>query len=221
MEVKINSRFVIAEREKRAWSQQHLAEASGLALRTIQRIEAGGTGSYESAKAIASCLGIPVADLRTSDESQERHFVRSWPVKAAGSVVGASLLAGVAALFFGNVFAEQVLLDVSVTKEQEVLGETTEPDKDVRNYQTQLLLNDGDEKGMPLEGEFNLVIAPTILGDGKVVLSVRLYEYRGQGFELVGEPRVITPDGEETEVLFPVDEEPKRRYRVAIKPQIQ
>ena len=54
MDVKIDRHLVIAEREKRAWSQQHLADAAGLALRTIQRIEAGGTGSYESAKAIAA-----------------------------------------------------------------------------------------------------------------------------------------------------------------------
>lgn len=74
---------------------------------------------------------------------------------------------------------------------------------------------------MPLEGEFNLIIAPTIVDDGKVILAVRLYEYTDQGFELVGEPRVITPDGEETEVLFPVAEAPKRSYRVAIKPRIQ
>lgn len=45
MEMKVRSAFIIAERERRAWSQQHLADAAGLALRTIQRIESGGSAT--------------------------------------------------------------------------------------------------------------------------------------------------------------------------------
>lgn len=41
------------------------------------------------------------------------------------------------------------------------------------------------------------------------------------GFELVGEPRVITPTGEEIDVQFPISENPRHTYRVALTPQIQ
>lgn len=224
MDVKINSRFVIAEREKRAWSQQHLADASGLALRTIQRIEATGTASYESAKSMAACFGVAMADLRASDELEQKPFWRSRAVKVIGSVVGASLLAWVAILFFGRALAQQVLLvDVDVTREDKVVVEVKKVGKDVRNFRTQLLLKNGEEKSLPVKGEFNLVIAPHLLDDNKVLLSVKLYEYHDHDAELIAEPRVIVLDGEEGHVLFSIgknpNENPKRTYRVAIKPQ--
>ena len=41
------------ERLKRAWSQEQLAQVSGLGLRTVQRIENGGKASLETIKALA------------------------------------------------------------------------------------------------------------------------------------------------------------------------
>jgi hypothetical protein len=219
MDVKVKSRFIVAEREKRAWSQQHLADASGLALRTIQRIEASGTGSYESATAIASCLNVPVADLRAIDEPRQEAVGRSRAWKVTGTVVGASLLAGVAAFFSVGVFAGQILVDVGITMEEAVAA-STEAGKDVRNFRTQMMLDDGEEKELPVEGTFNLVIAPSVLEDGKVIVVVKLYEYRDHGFELLAEPRVVTPSGEQVEVLFEPDKKSQRTYRVVIKPQV-
>ena len=43
MEMKINSQRIISERKNKAWSQQHLADASVVSLRTIQRVENNGT----------------------------------------------------------------------------------------------------------------------------------------------------------------------------------
>lgn len=37
MDVKVDSKLIRLEREKRAWTQEHLAKAAGLSLRTIQR----------------------------------------------------------------------------------------------------------------------------------------------------------------------------------------
>jgi DNA-binding XRE family transcriptional regulator len=221
MDVQIDSQRIAAERADRAWSQQHLAEAAGLALRTIQRIEARGTGSYESAKAIAACLGMSVTDLRAGDKPENRHFSRFRAATIGGSVLGTSILAGVATLYLGTGFAQQILLDVSVTREEAVVSESGESGTDVRNLRNQLLLGDGEEKGVPMEGEFNLVITPTILEDGKVILSVKFYEYREHGFELVGEPRVITPDNDEAELLFPIGEDQRVAYRIAITPQLR
>jgi transcriptional regulator with XRE-family HTH domain len=64
MDMKLNSGLIRQEREKRAWSQEHLAGATGLALRTIQRIESSGSASFDSASAIAAVFGLPVATLR-------------------------------------------------------------------------------------------------------------------------------------------------------------
>jgi transcriptional regulator with XRE-family HTH domain len=55
---------VRAWRERKAWSQQHLAVAAGLSLRTIQRLESEGGGSAETCRAVAAALGASLDDLR-------------------------------------------------------------------------------------------------------------------------------------------------------------
>lgn len=52
-------------RLKRGWSQQQLAEASGLSVRTIQRIEAGQPGNVESLKSLAAVFEVDFATLNT------------------------------------------------------------------------------------------------------------------------------------------------------------
>lgn len=64
MDMKLNSAVIRLEREKRAWSQEHLAGVTGLGLRTIQRIESTGSASYESATAIAAVFDLPLTTLR-------------------------------------------------------------------------------------------------------------------------------------------------------------
>ncbi|VXB18808.1 helix-turn-helix domain-containing protein [Massilia sp. 9I] len=50
-------------RLKRGWSQQQLADASGLNVRTVQRIEAGHPGSIESIKSIAAVFEVDFSTL--------------------------------------------------------------------------------------------------------------------------------------------------------------
>lgn len=52
-------------RLKRGWSQQQLAEASGLSARTIQRIEAGQAASTETLKSIAAVFELDFSTLDT------------------------------------------------------------------------------------------------------------------------------------------------------------
>jgi transcriptional regulator with XRE-family HTH domain len=66
MDMKLDSAVIRQEREKRAWSQEHLAGVTGLALRTVQRIESTGSASYESAGAIAAVFDLPVTALRSA-----------------------------------------------------------------------------------------------------------------------------------------------------------
>jgi len=71
MEMKINSQKIIFERKNRAWSQQHLADASVVSLRTIQRVENNGTGSLETIKALASCFELDVNELYENENENE------------------------------------------------------------------------------------------------------------------------------------------------------
>ncbi len=52
--MKLKTNQIKLLREQKAWSQSHLAEVSGLSLRTIQRIEKEGSASQESVQALAS-----------------------------------------------------------------------------------------------------------------------------------------------------------------------
>ncbi|GAA4083879.1 helix-turn-helix transcriptional regulator [Nocardioides kongjuensis] len=53
-------------RTARGWSQERLAEASGVAVRTIQRLEAGNDASLETLSLVATALEVPVRDLFVS-----------------------------------------------------------------------------------------------------------------------------------------------------------
>ncbi|MES2325106.1 MAG: DUF4177 domain-containing protein [Pseudomonadota bacterium] len=59
----INSTLVKKLRTDKSWSQEELATASGLNLRTVQRIETEATASLQSKKALASVFEIAVKDL--------------------------------------------------------------------------------------------------------------------------------------------------------------
>ncbi|PKF56325.1 helix-turn-helix domain-containing protein [Alteromonadales bacterium alter-6D02] len=51
-------------RIQRAWSQEQLAEFSGLSVRTIQRIERGKTAGLESLKSLAAVFEVNIQDLQ-------------------------------------------------------------------------------------------------------------------------------------------------------------
>ncbi|KGJ96010.1 DUF4177 domain-containing protein [Colwellia psychrerythraea] len=61
--MKINAQLILELRKRKSWSQDELAIASGLNLRTIQRIEKEASASLQSKKALASALDIDTLDL--------------------------------------------------------------------------------------------------------------------------------------------------------------
>ena len=67
--MKIDGDKVRALRDAKSWSQQHLARASGLSERTIQRVELESAGSAETRLALASALDVPVSELFVEPES--------------------------------------------------------------------------------------------------------------------------------------------------------
>jgi len=100
MDVQVDGNLIRLEREKRAWSQEHLAGAAGIGVRTIQRIEATGIASYESARAISAVLEIPVAKLRREEQNTPAGAGLStrrlrFAVRWLGAAVALALLGGV------------------------------------------------------------------------------------------------------------------------------
>ena len=69
----INLRDTKKMRLDRHWSQDQLAEMSGLSIRTIQRIENGENAGLESLKSLAAVFEINITD---SDKTQEMEQIR-------------------------------------------------------------------------------------------------------------------------------------------------
>jgi len=69
----INLRDTKKMRLERHWSQDQLAEMSGLSIRTIQRIENGENAGLESLKSLAAVFEINITD---SDKTQEMEQIR-------------------------------------------------------------------------------------------------------------------------------------------------
>ena len=72
--MKVNTARVLSLRTERSWSQDELATAAGLNLRTIQRIENEGTASLQSLKALASALQADLEDLKLTPEESMSKF---------------------------------------------------------------------------------------------------------------------------------------------------
>ena len=58
-------------RKARGWTQERLASRSGVAVRTVQRSEAGKDAGLETLPLIGNALGVPVRDLFISVEDED------------------------------------------------------------------------------------------------------------------------------------------------------
>ncbi|MGZ0710913.1 helix-turn-helix domain-containing protein (plasmid) [Coraliomargarita sp. W4R53] len=62
----MNQTRIIELRQAQGWTQERLATASGVGLRTVQRLEAGQDASLETLSLVAEALQVPVRDLFTT-----------------------------------------------------------------------------------------------------------------------------------------------------------
>jgi transcriptional regulator with XRE-family HTH domain len=78
MDMKVKSAFIRKLRSARLWSQEQLAEACGIGLRTIQRLERTGNASAETVRALAAVLEVHPDELLSNKNNSEiyRHTQR-------------------------------------------------------------------------------------------------------------------------------------------------
>lgn len=93
--VKIDNALVQKLRIQKCWSQEELASASDLSIRTIQRIEKDGNASLETVKALASVFEVEPTNLQNPKSIQ--HFAFSFICKYAWLVAFA-----VSSIMFGS-----------------------------------------------------------------------------------------------------------------------
>lgn len=73
-EVKLNKNKILTLRSIKCWSQDELAAASGLSVRTIQRVEKSGSASLETTKALAAVFDLAPVELQISQKIERQTF---------------------------------------------------------------------------------------------------------------------------------------------------
>jgi len=89
--MKINAELILELRIKKLWSQDELAIASGLNLRTIQRIEKEASASLQSRKALASALDVDTLEL----EYKELNIMKQYEYKTLDIKSNEGFLTGI------------------------------------------------------------------------------------------------------------------------------
>ncbi|NER06762.1 MAG: helix-turn-helix domain-containing protein [Okeania sp. SIO3C4] len=106
MEMLVNPQTIKSWREDRCWSQEHLAEAAGLSLRTIQRLENGESVSRETVLGLAAAFGVDAsAFTRKAGEEAREAYLASARRRRAGAALAfwihLATYIGVIGLLFG------------------------------------------------------------------------------------------------------------------------
>lgn len=90
--MEINSTIIKNLRQAKGWTQQHFADASGLSLRTIQRVERDGNAVKETALAICATLEIELKQLSIIPDVEASQLQEANIYKQLITAVGALLL---------------------------------------------------------------------------------------------------------------------------------
>lgn len=98
--MEINALKVKNLRSEQHWTQQHLADACGISLRTVQRVERYGNASNETLMSLAAVFNVdrkslvletePVEVIKQGSAFNQKQLLMA--ATAAGAVIGASLM---------------------------------------------------------------------------------------------------------------------------------
>jgi len=212
MDMKIDSSYIKAQRVRRAWSQEHLAEVSGLGLRTIQRIEKTGSASYESARSLAAVFEMDVADLRVAPPVVVEPRRVSLSMRQVLGVVGALVTGGALLVTTSTFAADKVVMDLSVAVDSKTAEDQA--------LATKVVVDDGtlipEVNDLKL-GDLRFSIVPRVQKGDRILLEVSIYERRGDEEVVVSEPRLIALSGEAASVVLDDD---ARTVRLAITAEV-
>ena len=205
MEMKLNHSRIKALRQQRAWSQEHLADASGVAVRTIQRVEVGGSASYETAQALAAAFGTQVTDLQSTTGEVNR--TARWRRSAVAALaLGLVLVAGLSAFVAKSALAQPVLVDIAVNW------------VDGSHSNLQIITKEGKEAAIEVSGQFRFVLTPTIDQRHGILLSTRIYEFDGKTYEMRAQPALLTQDNSAATVRTTMDS--GKTYEITLTPHL-
>lgn len=201
MDMQVDAQLIRNERLKRAWSQEQLAQVSGLGLRTIQRIENGENASLETVKALAAVLELPVEQLLVDSPrpnapatlSRFRLF-KPWPAFAAGCVTTLITMGGL--FMMQGAAADQVDMDVAIRVD----------DEDVAR--SRVIGEDGAEVVLDVSEIVRLSITPSVTENGTtrmVLLEAKVFLFEDGEYKQLSNPRIMTLNGQKA--VFKIGDE--------------
>lgn len=201
MDMNIDQEKVKTLRIRRAWSQDQLAAASGLSLRTIQRIEKTGIAANESVQALAAVLDTTVEALRVVLPKPKARWMR-LPLR-----VGSGFMAGAAAgvLLTSGGSAAAIDFTVRTFLDRQLIAEQNEAQADLRGVTVSLVDTQSRERA-------RVRIRASKLDDGTVLFDLVLYSCDSNGCKQVGSPAVQTRFGVPAKVEWSDDDGPVLGY---------
>ena len=99
--MEINAKLIREHRVRNNWTQQHLADACGLSIRTIQRVERYGNASHDTVSALAAVFSITSSDIVLPEievQTQEGVTMPPW-VERIVLMVTSSIIGYMVAIF--------------------------------------------------------------------------------------------------------------------------
>ena len=221
MDMKVNSQRIKQEREKRAWSQEHLAGVAELGLRTVQRIETTGSASFESVKALAAVLDMEIADLKSEDNTPftntalTRKPSINFSSVGVGALIASILLVG--SFFIAQpIFAKAVKLDFDISVNDGANAEG-EPLSRARSHQ---IVDDTKTTTIQLPNQLRVEVTPKIQADiNQVLLLVKMFEYTNGDYAPIGTPKLMTEVDRPAEIRVETDS--GKLIKILLTPTVQ
>lgn len=107
--MRVNASLIKQLRSERSWTQQHLADACGVSLRTIQRVERYGTASNETLMALASVFEVEINEIQEPEivaqvktEEQSKTIKSDWLTSQVLSALLIGFVAGIMAVLIAQ-----------------------------------------------------------------------------------------------------------------------
>jgi transcriptional regulator with XRE-family HTH domain len=202
MEMQINVEIVKAARLKRAWSQEQLADAAGLGVRTIQRVEANGVASNETAKCLAAVFECSIADLIQTNAAPL--FWRRWNRQLIFGAASSALFLLVT-FFVARAQAGEVMLNV-------VLGGGEPNPKTFK-----VITEEGQKAEVHVDEQVRIVLVPMLERNGRILVNAEVYGYDGKEYRLISAPKVLTGDGVDANLEIGMGD--GKRLQIRINPK--
>lgn len=94
----IDATIIRQQRADRGWTQQQLADACQVSLRTIQRVERNGSLSHDTLQGLCAVFNIETKQLLTSQQGDDKAKIPHLPISVyllisaiLGGAIGAAV----------------------------------------------------------------------------------------------------------------------------------